>query len=118
MSDERLLMTGIEVVREMRLEFVHQERSALFAAAFVSDRVLNLYLFEDCTVVELDGDGVANGALFRVVIVGAEPGVLDAGDLGTEVVDAGIGGRLVRTVKSLEFLDDQQRARRHTSSQS
>ena len=74
------------------LELGHEERSTLSAAAFVANRVLNLDLVEDSAIVQFDEEGVADGALFGVVVFSAVFGLFDAVDLGAERVDAGIGG--------------------------
>ena len=61
--------------------------------------------------VEFDGEGVGDGALGGVVVVGGELRVFDAGDGGAEVVDArapdGIAGDGVVVVFGGEAAEDQ-----------
>ena len=86
-----LLVGSIEVGSDVVLELGHKERLALFAAALVSDGVLDLDFVKDCAVVELDQECVTDRTLFGVVVLDAELGVFDTVDLGTECVDAGVG---------------------------
>lgn len=85
-------MGRVKVGRDVVLELGHEEGGALGAAALVADGVLDLDFVEDGAVVELDEEGVADGALLRVVVVDAESLVFDAEDLGAEGVDARVGG--------------------------
>ena len=87
-----LLVSSIEVGSNVVLELGHEERLALFTAALVTHRVLDLDLVKDGAVVELNQESIADGALFGVVVLDAELGVFDAVDLGAECVDAGVGG--------------------------
>lgn len=92
-------MGSIEVGCDMVLELGHEQGSALSAAALVANGVLDLDLVKDGAVVELDKEGVSDGALLRVVVVNAELGLLHTVDLGTESVNAGIGSRCVSAGK-------------------
>ncbi len=81
-------MGFVEVIRDMPLELVNEQRGALGPAPFVADRVLDLDLVEHGTVVKSDQECVANGALSRVVVFNTEALLFDTVDLGAERVDA------------------------------
>jgi hypothetical protein len=70
--------------------------------SLMSDWIFNFYLIQFGTIVQLDGDGISDGALFRIMIFGAEPLVFYATDLGTKLVYARVGSRLVGANKSLD----------------
>ena len=54
--------------------------------------ILDFDFVEDGAVIEFDEEGVADGALLGIVVVDAELLVFDTVDLGTECVDARVGG--------------------------
>lgn len=56
----------------------------------MADGVLDLDLVKDGAVVELNEESVSNGTFGGLVVLGAEAGVLDAVNLGTECIDARI----------------------------
>ena len=58
----------------------------------MSDWVLDGDLVEDGTIVQLDGDGISDGPLLGIVILGGEGFILDTSDLGTESVNSGVSG--------------------------
>ena len=91
----RLLLGRIEVGLDVALEFLEEERGALGTTALVADRVLDLDLVQDGAVVKLNKDSVADGTLGGLVVLDAEPLVLDASDFGAEGVNAGVLGRRV-----------------------
>ena len=64
-------------------------------ATLVSNWILDLDLIEFCSVVQLDRERVANGALLRVVVLHAKAFVFDTTDLSTKRVDSRIGRRFV-----------------------
>ena len=87
-----LLVALSEVGSNVPLELGHEKRSALLAAALVANRVLNLDLVEDSAVVELDKESVGDGALSGIMVVDAVLRLLDTVNLGTERINAGVGG--------------------------
>jgi len=58
----------------------------------VSDGVLDGDLVEDGTIVQLDDDGISDGPLLRVVILGGEGFILYTSDLCTESVNSRVSG--------------------------
>ena len=64
-------------------------------ATFVSNRILNLDLIEFCSVIQLDQERIANGALLRLVVLHAKAFVFDTTNLSTKRVNSRIGGRFV-----------------------
>lgn len=61
----------------------------------MSDRVFDLDLLEDSSIIKLDKKSVADGPLLGIMIVHAEALLFDAVNLGTEGIDARVGGCLV-----------------------
>jgi hypothetical protein len=74
--------------RSRLVEFFEEQRDAVGAAEAVADGVFDDDFGEDGAVGEFDGEGVGDGALGGVVIVGGELRVFDAGDEGADGVDA------------------------------
>lgn len=62
---------------------------------FVSNWVFDLNLVQFCTVLQLNQERIANGALFRVVVLHAKALVFDTTNLATQLVDPRIGCRFV-----------------------
>jgi len=92
-------------------EFRHQERGALAPPPLVSDGVLDGDLFEDGTIVQLDGDSVSDGPLLGVVVLCGEGFILDTSDLGTESVNSGVSGSGVNAArKSATGREGEQKA--------
>lgn len=56
--------------------------------SLVSNRIFNDNFVQNGSVIQLDEESVADGALLRVVVVRAELLLLNAEDLGTKSVDA------------------------------
>ena len=92
------MVGSIVVGGDVVLELGHEERGALGAAALVADGVLDGDLVEDGAVVELDEEGVTDGAALGVVVLGGVLGLLNAVDLGTEGVDARVSGRGISAI--------------------
>lgn len=90
-------MSLVKVVSNMTLELREQERRALLTATLVANRVFDLHLVKDGSVVKLDEKSVADGAFLRVVVVYAEAFVFDAVRLCAEGVDTRISGGFVGT---------------------
>ena len=84
-----------EVRSDMALELLEQKRCALLPPTLVTNRVLDLDLVQNSAIVELDEKRVADGALGRLVVLDAESLVLNAGDLGPQLVDARVLSSLV-----------------------
>ena len=103
------LVGGVEVGRNVVLELGHEERGALGTAALVADGVLNRNLIKDGAVVELDEEGVANGALVGGVVFLAETGLLNTVDLCAEGINSGIGGGRVGATRERSGNDDAER---------
>ena len=97
-----------EVRSDMALELLEQKRCALLPPTLVTNRVLDLDLVQDSAIVELDEKRVADGALGRLVVLDAETLVLDAGDLGTKGVNAGILRSLIRVRLGGELAEDER----------
>ena len=85
-------------------ELGEQERSTFFTTALVPDWVFNLNLVKYCAIFQLDEQRISNRAFFRVVIVDAEPFILDAVNLSTECVYAWVSSRLVRAAKTSQLV--------------
>ena len=90
-----LLTLRREVGINVALELLEQQGRALCTATLVTDRVLNLNFVEDGAVLELDKKRIADRALARLVVLDAESLVLNAGDLGPQLVDARVLSSLV-----------------------
>lgn len=108
-------MRSVKVWCDMALELGHQEWGALSTLrkcqsnhlrvirqndthpSLVSNRVLDFYFLQLGAIVQFDGDGIADGPLFGIVILGAETLVFDTADLGTEFVNARIGSGRIGT---------------------
>ena len=90
-----------EMVSNVTLELLHEERGAFATTAFMANGVFNLNFVEDGTILQSDGDSVANGALLGIVIVDAEAFVFNTCDLGAQFVDAWVGGRFVRAIEDV-----------------
>ena len=86
------MMGLVKVVSDVPTEFGQQERGAFFATAPVTNRVLDLDLVKNRTIIKLDEQRISDRAFFRVVIVHTEAPVLDAMNLDTKCVDARVGG--------------------------
>ena len=84
-----------EVGTNVTLELLEQQGGALCATTLVADRVLNLDLVEDSTILELNKESVADRALAGLVVLNTDPLVLDASDLSPELVNAGVLGGLI-----------------------
>lgn len=97
-------MSLVKVVSNMTLELREQERRALLTATLVANRVFDLNLVEDGTVVQLDEKSVADGAFLRVVVVHTETFVLDAVRLCAEGINTRISGGFVGTEVDVSVL--------------
>ena len=87
-----LLMSLVEVMRDMPLELVHQQRSSLGTTSLMTNRVLDLDFIQDGAIVEFDQESVIDGTFSRVMVVNAKALVFNTGDLGTECVNAWVRG--------------------------
>lgn len=68
-KDLLLLMSLIEVVRDVPLELVDQQGSTLCSPPLVANRVLDLDFFELGTVIQLNQECIPDGALRWVMVV-------------------------------------------------
>jgi hypothetical protein len=93
-----LLVSLVEVMRDVPLKFVHQQRSSLGTTSLVTDRVLDLNFIQNSAIVEFDQEGITDGTFGRVMVVHAEALILDTVHFGAESVNAGISGRGVGAV--------------------
>ena len=84
-------------------------RLSLLPPEPMAERSLDNDLIKDGAVVELDGEGVGDGAELGVVVVLGELGVLNAGDALAEGLDEGRGGglRSVDVVGGLEAAEGE-----------
>lgn len=73
----------------------------------MSNRVLNRNLVENSTIVQLNGDGVSDGPLLWVVVVGGVGTILDAGDLSTESINSGVSGSSVSAIQGSAIGEDR-----------
>lgn len=96
------------MVRDVSLELLNQERSALCAAAFVSDGIFNHNLVQYGTVVEFDQERVTDGTLGTLVVLDGERLVFDTVNLGAQRIDAGISRRLVGVRLRRELAMDER----------
>ena len=102
-----------EMVSNVTLELLHEERGAFATTAFMANGVFNLNFVEDGTILQGDGDSVANGALLGIVIVDAEAFVFNACDLGAQFVDTRIRSFRVGAIQELVNLGTLQKASKH-----
>ena len=91
-EDSPLLMGLVKVMPDVSTEFSKQKRSAFLATAPVPNRVLDLDLVKHRTVIQLDEQRISDRAFLWVMVLSAEPFVLDTINLGTKCVDARISG--------------------------
>jgi len=84
-----------------RVNKIQAIQNALTYATFVSDWIFDLNLVQLCTVVQLNRERVANGALLRVVVLHAKALVFGTTNLGTKLVNSRIGGRFVSAASLL-----------------
>ena len=92
----------------MSLELLNQERSALCAAAFVSDGIFNHNLVQYGTVVEFDQERITDGTLGALVVLDGKRLVFDTVNLGAQGIDAGISRRLVGVRLRRELAMDER----------
>ena len=109
--DSLLNMLSREVGGDVSLELGVEKGLSLLATTPVSNGVVDVDLVHDGAILEGDGEGVSDEALLGVVVLGREGLVLLAGDLGAELVDARVGGNLVRVVLGGEASEDDYRER-------
>jgi hypothetical protein len=57
---------------QIQLELFDQLGKSLLPPSFVADRVLHHDLVQDAAVLQFDGQGVGDGAFFRVMIIPGE----------------------------------------------
>src|SRR5471032_2806300 len=67
--EDRLLLLGWETPCQVGLELLDQKGDAVFATAFVSDRVFNDHLIELRAVIELDRQCIGDRTQLRIVII-------------------------------------------------
>ena len=103
-----VLVSRIIVVRDVSLELLNQERSALCATAFVSDGIFNHNLVQHGAVVEFDQERIADGTAGRLVVLDGERLVFDTVNLGAQRIDAGIRRRLVGVRLGRELAMDER----------
>jgi hypothetical protein len=106
----QLLDAGLGVVRaKVALVLLQNNGLGLVAAETVAERSLNSDLVEDGAVVELDGEGVGDGAELRVMVILGVLRILNTLDLLSERLDQRRGGSLttVGVVGGLETAEDE-----------
>lgn len=81
--DNLLDVTGLKVRGNVPLKLGVQQRGTFSTTTLVTDRVVDVNFVQHGTVVQGDGQGVANESLLRVVVFGRERLVLNASDLDT-----------------------------------
>lgn len=77
------------------LELVHQQRGALRSPPLVPNGVFHLDLIKNHPVVQLNQECIPDRTLLGIVVVDAEPLLLNAVNLGTESIDASVCRRCV-----------------------
>ena len=90
----------VEVVGDVPLELLHKKRCTFRPASLVTHWVLDRNLVYHGTVVQCDGNGVANRSLRGVMVIYAECLLFLAVYLSTELVDAWVGRRGVSTTET------------------
>ena len=102
-----LRLLGTKTSGNMPVELLNEQRNTLGASELVTNRVLNGNLLKDGAVVEGDLDGVSDGTLVGIVVLGAVGLVLDTLHLGTELIDPGVGGDGIVVIGGSETAVDQ-----------
>lgn len=85
--------------KTLPLELVDEKRGPLSTAPLVTNRVFNFNLIEDCTVVELYEESIADGALLGVVVVNTEALIFNAVHLGTQSINTRVSSRGVSATR-------------------
>lgn len=83
-----LLLASRELAREIDFEFIDQFRNTILTAASMTNGVLHHHFFKSCAVGELKGNGIGDGAFFRVVVVSGKCRIFKAIDLLAQGVNA------------------------------
>lgn len=72
----------------------------------MSNRVLDRNLVENGTIVQFDSNGVSDGPLLGVVVIGGVGTILDAGNLSTEGINSRVGGSSVSATQGSAIGED------------
>lgn len=107
-------MSLIKVVRNVSLEFIDQQGSALCPPPLVTNRVLYLHFFELSAIVQLNKECIPNRALRWIVILDGKAWLFNTVNFGTKLVDTRVRSGFIGITLGSEFTMNE-RVRNHVA---